>query len=680
MDSDNQSIRFKHYSKVAGDYFNIHSLKPEQLEIIDSVLYTKRDVLGVLATGFGKSMCFQLPYLLSGKNILVISPLIALMMDQKNILDRLGIPCICLNGSNNNKSDDIRDINMGNNKIIFITPETCVLMDCFIKSLEDKLALICVDEAHCLSSWGQDFRKSYLELGILKNWLPKVPILAITATAGRKVSDDIIRFLKMENPQKIVGSFYRSNLDIHVKPRNKDTKREIISLIKTKYPNDYVIIYCKTKEDTEKIAEELNSNSIKCVPYHGGMSISNRNTNQSDFMDGSVKCIVATIAFGMGINIPNIRCVIHYACPKNIESYYQEIGRAGRDSLNSTCYLYYSAKDFIVNRLFIKDLYDGQFKKYMTEQLQDIEKYVFNITDCRWNQILRNMSTIVDKSLETFINCGHCDNCQSTRPEKRGDFTEHSHWIFETVKILDQSFGASMIVNILRGSKAKTLRPNHKYCDTYNIGSCYSEKYWKALIRMLVQGGYLRERAISGGYGNVIELTSISYTTNTIELDLTVDMISELPKPLVRAIPKPLVEQENKTILSAEEEIVIPNPVIKKTKKTSTKSDNNISETVMTSYNLYKDGKTIKEIAIERNLSPTTIETHLVKCYECKYELIQDHGYDTDVYDKVFKIISNIVDFNIDKPELKKIKDLLDDVSYFQIKLALVDYKNKVTG
>ena len=394
------------YNKILKKKYGYESLKPEQFNIINKIVNDKNDILGILATGFGKSICYQMPYLITKKCVIVVSPLIALMKDQMTELKKLKIPVTVLNSTCKNKEEIMDDILAGNNMVIYITPEYMENCEAFLKMLveNDQLALIAIDEAHCVSTWGLDFRKSYTLLKNIRDWIDSsVPILALTATASKKVRKDIIKILQLEDPDTIVGDFDRKNLYISVKKRSKDPHDDLFELL-NKYKNDYKIIYCKTREETEKIAESITNMGFPSLPYHAGLSSKKRDEIQQKFIDGEFKTMVATIAFGMGINIKSVRLVIHYNCPKNIESYYQEIGRAGRDGLPSECHLFYSKKDFIINKLFLDSIKDPKHKAYQEEQINNIEKYVYS-SKCRRN-ILKNFDENYEKS-----ECSNCDNC-----------------------------------------------------------------------------------------------------------------------------------------------------------------------------------------------------------------------------------------------------------------------------
>ena len=341
----------KEWNAILKKYWGYPSLKPIQFQILKKVLIEKRDVSAILATGFGKSICYQLPLLITGNCSLVICPLIALMHEQGQEMKKKKIPTAVFNSESTDiiKNEEKMEIINGTNKLIFMTPEYFIKSEHFIKSIADNLSLVCIDEAHAVSTWGLDFRSSYTKLNVIRNWIPDVPILTLTATASTKVREDITNILGLSNPELIIGNFDRPNLLIRVEPRYDDVMLNIKSLL-NKYSNEYIIIYCKTRDETDLLADKIQDLGIKCESYHAGMNDKSRTKVQQNFIDGKFKCIIATIAFGMGINIPNVRLVVHFNCPKNIESYYQEIGRAGRDGLPSECILFYSGKDFQINK------------------------------------------------------------------------------------------------------------------------------------------------------------------------------------------------------------------------------------------------------------------------------------------------------------------------------------------
>jgi ATP-dependent DNA helicase, RecQ family len=519
------------YNSILNKYFGYKELKPKQFEIINKIVNEKRDVSAILATGFGKSICYQLPYLITGKNVIIVSPLLSLMEDQKNKLEKLNIPVCCLNSNCKNKNQIINDILRGNNKIIFITPEYLVHCEIFLMDLESlgTLALIAIDEAHCVSVWGNDFRESYKKLDNIRKIVPSIPILAMTATASLKVRDDISKQLKLNNPHVVVGSFDRPNLYISVQHTSSNIRADIEHLLH-KFPNDYSIIYCKTRDDTDKIAEIVNSCGIKCYSYHAGLTNYDRTMIQKKFIDGEYKCIVATIAFGMGIDIPNIRLVIHYGCSKNIESYYQEIGRAGRDSKNSECYLFFSSKDFTLNRTFANDIKNDREREYQLQQIKIIEKFVYT-NDCRRKFLLEAFNEVY-KSNE----CNNCDNCLKKKSKtiqiQPQDFTDQAFKIIGLIHTLEGNFGSLKYINILRGSEAKNVI-NYKNNIFYGKGMDQSINWWKAFIRLLINEDYLEERGIkSKKFMTLLNLTKksikwITFNKKSLELPKIILIPSE---------------------------------------------------------------------------------------------------------------------------------------------------------
>lgn len=487
---------------ILNKYFGYAKLKDKQEDIIKNIL-NKKDTIGILATGYGKSICYQMPFLINNeKNVLVISPLISLMEDQKTKLEELNISVYCLNSTNLNKNYDKDRIINGHCGIIYMSPEYFFSSIDFIKKLikNDELSLIAIDESHCVSTWS-DFRPEYKNLGIIKDIAKEnIPILALTATATPKIINEIRDSLKLDNPEIIKSSFYRSNLNININRKSKfdlDIK-EIVNLIKEVDSKDKIIIYCKTKDETEQFVDKLRLYDLKIKSYHAGKSGDLRKKIQNKFMKGEINIIAATIAFGMGVDLPNIRLIINYGISKDMESFYQEIGRAGRDGNESNIYVYWSDKDFFVNKSFLNDIEDQKFKYVQLQRILEIEKFVKD-KGCR-------MKYITNYFGEDIPNCGHCDNCKSDRKEEQIDITNESYYIIKLVKKMNINYGSSMICDILYGANSKKMNDQIKKNKMYGILKHFTKDKIKERIRFLILNNFLEEVKLQNAFGSVIKL------------------------------------------------------------------------------------------------------------------------------------------------------------------------------
>jgi ATP-dependent DNA helicase RecQ len=471
---------------ILNETFGYDSFRPLQREVIENVL-ARRDTLAVMPTGGGKSLCYQIPSLLFDGLTVVVSPLIALMKDQVEQLRAYGVPSLFLNSSLSPQEyqENMDYVKRGEVKLLYVAPET--LLTPRILALLSGLKVDCltIDEAHCISEWGHDFRPEYRQLVEVRRKFPNAVCLALTATATSRVRQDIRATLKFANTNEFVASFNRENLYIEVLPK-RDPILQTIEML-DRYKDQSGIIYCFSRKQVDELASYLITRGYSARPYHAGMEDNDRKRNQEAFIRDDAQIIVATIAFGMGINKPNVRFVIHYDLPKSIEGYYQEIGRAGRDGLPAHCLLLYSYADVAKLNYFI-DQKEGAERKVAIEHLNAIVRYAEDETTCRRKPLLNYFGEAY-----TAENCSNCDNCNST-PTPLTDITIPAQKFLSCVKRADEKFGAGHIVDILLGSKnEKVLRWEHDKLSTYGIGTELTQKQWMHLARQLVSMGYLKQ-------------------------------------------------------------------------------------------------------------------------------------------------------------------------------------------
>jgi ATP-dependent DNA helicase RecQ len=471
---------------ILKDTFGYDTFRPLQREVIENVL-ARRDTLAVMPTGGGKSLCYQIPSMLFDGLTVVVSPLISLMKDQVEQLRAAGVPCLFLNSSLSPQEyqENMDYVKRGEVKLMYVAPET--LLTPRILTLLAGLTVDCltIDEAHCISEWGHDFRPEYRQLVEVRKRFPTAVCLALTATATARVRQDIRSTLKFSTANEFVASFNRDNLYIEVLPK-RDPVQQTIDMLE-RYKDQSGIVYCFSRKQVDELASYLISRGYSARPYHAGLEDADRKRNQEIFIRDDVQIIVATIAFGMGINKPNVRFVIHFDLPKSIEGYYQEIGRAGRDGLPAHCLLLYSYADVAKLNYFI-DQKEGEERRVAIQHLSAIVSYAEDETNCRRKPLLNYFG-------ETYSadNCSNCDNCNSS-PTPLTDITIPAQKFLSCVKRADEKFGAGHITDILLGSKnEKVIRWGHDKLSTYGIGAELTKKQWMHLARQLLRMGYLKQ-------------------------------------------------------------------------------------------------------------------------------------------------------------------------------------------
>lgn len=680
--------------------FGFEKFRPNQEKIINTIL-SGIDTLAIMPTGGGKSICFQLPALLFPGITIVISPLIALMKDQVDSLKTNGIAACYINSSQSNEEQLLNIQNLKDNKIklVYVAPESLSYLENAFTQLT--ISLIAIDEAHCISSWGHDFRPAYTNLGYLKNRFPSTPILALTATADKATRKDISSQLNLRNAQLFISSFDRKNLSLEVRPA-LDRIKQIIDFIKEK-PTDSGIIYCLSRKTTEELAEKLQKIGINAKAYHAGLDNAVRSTTQDEFINDDCQVVCATIAFGMGIDKSNVRWVIHYNLPKNIEGYYQEIGRAGRDGLPSATILFESYGDVIQLQKFASQ---GLNAEVQLAKLERMKQYA-DALSCRRKILLSYFGEIVTE------NCGNCDICKN--PPAFFDGTIIAQKALSAIMRLKESEPLPVIVDFLRGSKnAYIFEKNYQNLKTYAVGNDISWHDWNQYIIQLINQGYCE---IAFHQQNRIRLTTLArevlFEGDKVQLTTVVkatvekvkvveqkqkssaDSLFEKLKKLRYEISKEenvpayvifsdatLRQMENIRPMSDEELISIDGvgkaklekygdafiKLIIDFQKNKTLKSKKESTTYKETLTLFQSGLKAEEIALKRKLGLGTIMSHFAKLY------LDGQGIDLQqfVSQEEVKLVKEAKTKLRSPDTLKPYYDYLEEtIAYDKIRMAL---------
>ncbi len=462
-------------------FYGYNSFRPLQLDIITTAV-ERRDCVVLMPTGGGKSICYQIPAMLGDGVVIVVSPLIALMKDQVTALTANGIPAAAVNSMQTEVENHhiMQQLFTGRIKILYISPER-LLMEIDRWSRDLNISLIAIDEAHCISQWGHDFRPDYTRLARIKELYPHVPIMALTATADRLTREDIAKQLCLNNPRLFIGSFDRPNISLRVMTNPGKSKRVsyICSLI-DRYRHDSGIVYCISRKNAESMNAELKLRGYKSVVYHAGLSVTERNAAQDKFISGEVQVVCATVAFGMGIDKSNIRWVVHNNMPRNIESYYQEIGRAGRDGVKAEAVMFYSYADIATLQNFVDE--SGQ-QSINTEKLNRMKEYA-EASLCRRRILLSYFNETMDHD------CGNCDVCLN--PPERMDGTILVLKALSAIVRVNGAVGVTMLIDILRGaSRQELMQRGYHLIKTYGAGRDLSFGEWNSYISQMIQLGLI---------------------------------------------------------------------------------------------------------------------------------------------------------------------------------------------
>jgi ATP-dependent DNA helicase RecQ len=688
------------------NYFGYDYFRPGQKEIVQQAL-AHQDLLIIMPTGGGKSLCFQLPALLQPGLTIVVSPLISLMQDQVDSLRDNGIGATFLNSSLSFQEIRHREneILSGKIKLLYLAPERLVSekFTPFLDLIKEKIGIsaFAIDEAHCISEWGHDFRQEYRQLRQLRQNYSTIPIFALTATATKRVQDDIIQQLKLRQPYIHIASFNRSNLYYEVIPKESRSYAQLLKLIRQQKGSG--IIYCFNRKTTEELAQDLQDDGFCALPYHAGLTDSYRVENQNRFIRDDVQIIVATIAFGMGINKPDVRFVIHYNLPRNIEGYYQESGRAGRDGEPSNCILLYGRGDLAKINYFIDQKNNYQEKMIAKMQLKKMVEYA-EANLCRRTVQLSYFG-------EKFKgNCGNCDNCLNPKPME--DWTIEAQKFLSCVARTKEKFGMTQIIDVLRGSRSKKIEQyGHHLLSTYGIGKDKTADQWKCLARALIYQGLLNEtndgfqvlklnqksweilrnkRTVTIAVNNTnVEKILGDYNPKFMEMEMLLERLKTLRKHLAdRENIAPYVIFGDSTLkLMVQLKPKTPEEFSKISGVTEYKLEKYgasfISEirsfcqeqelpsalptnTQMKTLQLYQQGLNVEEIAQERKLAVSTIIGHLTELIELNQPININDFVIPVKQEIIIKLLNKIGD-----QSLTILKEQLGDgYSYDELKLV----------
>lgn len=715
-------------NEILRKYFGYDNFRAGQAEIISHIL-DKEDCLGIMPTGAGKSICYQIPAMIFSGITIVISPLISLMKDQVDSLNQVGIPATYINSSLNETDylQTIQNIYHGMYKIIYVAPER-FFSDTFISMLNFlDISMIAIDEAHCVSQWGHDFRPSYCEISKVISGLAKRPVVvSFTATATEVVKDDIIKLLDLHNPFVLTTGFDRENLYFSV--QTPESKKQFLLNFLEDHTNTSGIIYCSTRKTVDEVYERLCNYGYKVSKYHAGMTEKNRATSQDDFVYDRTEIMVATNAFGMGIDKSNVRYVIHYNMPSDLESYYQEAGRAGRDGDKAECVLLFSRADVVTNKFLIECSSESNHTNEY-QKLSDMVDY------CNTNKCLRSYILEYFGETPNFVNCKFCSNCNSE--VEITDITTDSKKILSCIKRMNERFGAGLVTDVLKGSKSSKVKSfGFDSLSTYGIMSEYSKDTIRDLISFLVAEGYIK--SVGDKYPILtldIKANNVLFSDTQVVIKKKIERILKPEKnskndfeslPFDNKLFKIL--QELRMAIAAKNNVppfIIFTDVSLKQMSTyyptdvdsmlkisgvgafklekygtifidtirnyaqqhdikrfdileESKSRNTLAskvDTKLVSYEFYtKDGKTIKEIAEIRGLTERTVEQHLLDCYENGININLEKEVNANFENEIYKAINKC-----SSGRLREIKDMLpNEVSYFDIKYYLIKINKKL--
>jgi len=623
----------KHLKNIYG--FN--KFRDYQKDIINDILNHK-DVIAIFPTGAGKSLCYQFPATFTGKKSIIVSPLISLMTDQKMHMKQQGISTVCLNSESdtNTNSRLLKTSNISTNKknnsienanLIYCTPEfLCANIEMF-KKMKNDIIMFAIDESHIISEWGHDFRISYTKLGIIRKNFPGISIGAFTATATPNVIDDIFNILQLEDTNQYQISTFRDNMSIEIREKSSDILKDLnIS------ENESTIVYTQSRKNAEKISNLLASHGIASKFYHGSMSKKDKNDAHRDFFQDKIKVIVCTVAFALGIDKSNIRKIYNYGPPCNIETYYQEIGRAGRDGLPCKVVLFQSDGDFALNQFLISKSCKFERKQ---KQLEIFYKYIQNTTHCRQVMIEYYFENgHLDGEIQNSPKCGLCDNCNQKEEKEDvnnanfSDIIDEAKLVVGLVNSLSINYGITKLINILKGSQ--------KYQQTsfyFGRGSHHSVIWWKKIFSFLIQKKYLNRRMVRNyimvfkgdislpqslfmkikkePLKNMVKFQKILAEFAFLENVSSSSIISEkILENIAKKSPSTLAELENVDGVNINFIEKYGNSFL--TKKADRKSVGRNLSSKKISYELYKKNKSIEEIAYERKLTNLTIQNHVI--------------------------------------------------------------------